>query len=157
MNKVYIAFGSNIGDRRAAIEEALSMVEKNGMKITKKSNIYETEPYGYLDQPPFVNGAIEVETELSCRDVLERLLGIEKELGRVRLIRWGPRIIDLDILFFNDEVYDEEDLKVPHIDMQNRDFVLRPLNDICPDYMHPVLHKTVSELLEELEKKEKES
>lgn len=152
MNIVYIAFGSNIGDRGAAIEEALNLIEQNEMKIVKKSKIYETEPYGYVDQPSFLNGAVEVETNLSCRDVLERLLSIENQIGRVREFKWGPRIIDLDIIFYNNEIYDEEDLKVPHPDMQSRDFVLKPLNDLCPDYVHPVLDKTIGELLGELGK-----
>ena len=84
MNIVYIAFGSNIGDRGTAIEEALNLIEQNEMKIVKRSKIYETEPYGYVDQPSFLNGAVEVETNLSCRDVLERLLSIENQIGRVR-------------------------------------------------------------------------
>lgn len=150
MNIVYIAFGSNIGDRGSAIEEALNLIEQNEMKIVKKSKIYETEPYGYVDQPSFLNGAVEVETNLSCRDVLEKLLSIENQIGRVREFKWGPRIIDLDIIFYNNEIYEEEDLKVPHPDMQNRDFVLRPLNELCPDYVHPVLDKTIRELLGEL-------
>lgn len=152
MNKVYIAFGSNIGDKYKAVDDALDMMEKRGLRVTAKSNIYETEPYGYTDQPPFINGAVEVETHLNCREVLKTVLNIENDIGRVRLIRWGPRIIDLDILMFNDEIYDEEDLKVPHIDMKNRDFVLRPLNDICPDKIHPILKKSIRNLLEDLEK-----
>mgnify|MGYP000981149268 CR=1 FL=1 len=150
MNIVYISFGSNIGDREKAIEEALDLIDQNQMKITKRSDIYETEPYGYTDQPVFLNGAVEVETKLTCREVLEKLLNIEKEVGRVRKFKWGPRLIDLDIIFFNDEIYDEEDLKVPHTDMQNRDFVLKPLNELCPDIIHPVLKKTIKELLEDL-------
>ncbi|NMB27774.1 MAG: 2-amino-4-hydroxy-6-hydroxymethyldihydropteridine diphosphokinase [Tissierellia bacterium] len=150
MNIVYISFGSNIGDREKAIEEALDLIDQNQMKITKRSNIYETEPYGYTEQPVFLNGAVEVETKLTCREVLEKLLNIEKEVGRVRKFKWGPRLIDLDIIFFNDEIYDEEDLKVPHTDMQNRDFVLKPLNELCPDIIHPVLKKTIKELLEDL-------
>ncbi len=152
MNKVYIAFGSNIGDKYKAIEDALEMLNQRGLRVTAKSKIYETEPYGYEDQPPFVNGAVEIETHLSCREVLKTILGIENDIGRVRLIRWGPRIIDLDILMFNDEVYDEEDMKVPHIDMQNRAFVLEPLNDLCPDKIHPVLKKSIRSLLEDLKK-----
>lgn len=150
MNRAYIAFGSNIGDRHKAVEDAAAMVEKNGMKITKRSALYETEPYGYTDQPQFLNGALEVETELSCREVLEKLLNIESDIGRVREFKWGPRIIDLDIIFFNSEVYNEEDLKVPHPDMQNREFVLKPMADLCPDYIHPILNKSVSMLLEDL-------
>lgn len=150
MNRVYIAFGSNIGDRHQAVEDALVMIENSGMKIIKQSNLYETEPYGYKDQPQFLNGAIDVETELSCREVLHTLLKIESDIGRVRKFKWGPRIIDLDIIFFNDEIYDEEDLKVPHPDMHNRDFVLGPIGDLCPNYVHPILNKSVSELLENL-------
>lgn len=146
MNRVYIAFGSNMGDRYKAVEDAFTLIEKSEMKITKRSKIYETKPYGYTDQPAFINGALEVETDLTCRQALERLLSIELELGRVREFKWGPRIIDLDIIFFNDEIYDEEDLKVPHPDMHNRDFVIKPLNDICPDYIHPILKKSISEL-----------
>jgi 2-amino-4-hydroxy-6-hydroxymethyldihydropteridine diphosphokinase len=150
MNKVIIAFGSNIGDRYKAIEEAMLHLEENGIKIVESSAIIETEPYGYVDQPPFINGAIIAETELSCREVLINLLKIEKDIGRVRLFKWGPRIIDLDIIFYNDEIYNEEDLVVPHKDMQNREFVLKPLYEICPDYVHPVLKKTIKELYEEL-------
>lgn len=151
MNRVYIAFGSNIGDRYKAAEDAFKLIEENGIKILQKSKIYETEPYGYLDQPPFINGVLLAETEHSCREVLKRLLAIELDLGRVRKFKWGPRIIDLDIIFFNDEIYDEPDLKVPHPDMQNRAFVLKPLNDISPDYIHPILKKSVAIMLEELE------
>lgn len=146
MNEVYIAFGSNIGDRYEIVKKALELIEKNKMKIVKISNIYETEPYGYKDQPPFLNGAILVETELSCREVLNTLLDIEKQLGRERIIRWGPRTIDLDIIFYNSEVYNEEDLKVPHPDMHNRDFVLKPICDINPDFIHPIFNMTVLEL-----------
>lgn len=146
MNRVFIAFGSNIGDRYETVKRAFELIEENGMKIIKKSNIYETEPYGYKDQPPFINGVILVETELTCREVLERLLQIEKQLGRERIIRWGPRTIDLDIIFYNGEIYNEEDLKVPHPDMQNREFVLKPLCDIEPDFVHPILNKSVKEM-----------
>jgi 2-amino-4-hydroxy-6-hydroxymethyldihydropteridine diphosphokinase len=152
MNRVCIAFGSNIGDRYGAVSDAFKLIQENRMKILFKSEVYETEPYGYTDQPTFINGALLVETELSCREVLTRLLAIEKDLGRVRKFKWGPRIIDLDIIFYNQEIYDEEDLKVPHPDMQNRMFVLRPLNDICPKYVHPILKKSVEEMLKELNK-----
>ncbi|MEG2972294.1 MAG: 2-amino-4-hydroxy-6-hydroxymethyldihydropteridine diphosphokinase [Clostridium sp.] len=152
MNRAYIAFGSNIGDRHKAVEDAFKMLEQRGVRILKKSKMYETEPYGYTDQEPFLNGALEVETQLDCRGLLETLLSIEADLGRVRLIRWGPRIIDLDILMFNDEVHDDEDLKVPHIDMHNRTFVLEPLNDLCPDKINPRHNKTICQLLSELKK-----
>lgn len=150
MNKAYIAFGTNVGDREKNINTALKMMEDRGIKIIKKSNIYKTEPYGYTDQPEFLNGAVEVETNLSCRELLSMLLNIEKDMGRVRQFKWGPRNIDLDIIFYNDEVIDEPDLKVPHPDMHNRDFVLKPLCDLNPNFVHPVFKKTVKTLLDEL-------
>lgn len=150
MNRVYIAFGSNIGDRYDIVNKAFKLIEENKMKIIKISNIYETEPYGYKDQPPFINGVILVETYLSCRQVLEKLLSIEKALGRERIVRWGPRTIDLDIIFYNDEIYNEDDLVVPHIDMKNREFVLKPLCDISPEFVHPIFKKSVLELYNEL-------
>lgn len=150
MNTAYIAIGSNIGDRQKALEDALNQIEKEGIKVTRVSSFYETLPYGYTDQPPFLNGAIEVQTTLSARELLKTLLSIEKDLGRVRQFKWGPRTIDLDIIFFNNEVYNEPDLIIPHPDMQNRSFVLTPLNDICPTYLHPQLNKTTHDLLTEL-------
>jgi 2-amino-4-hydroxy-6-hydroxymethyldihydropteridine diphosphokinase len=150
MNKAYLAYGSNLGDSILIIEKALRMIENNGMKIVKKSKVYETEPYGYTDQPKFINGVIQIETEMGCRGVLEKILSIEIELGRVREFHWGPRVIDLDIIFYNDEIYNDKDLIVPHPDMQNRDFVLKPLNDICPEYVHPILGKSVLEMLGDL-------
>lgn len=147
MSIAYVAFGSNLGESLVIIEKAFSEIQKNGVEITKKSKIYETKPYGYKEQPDFVNGAIEIHTELSCRELLSKLLAIELELGRVREIHWGPRVIDLDIIFFNDEIHKEKDLIVPHPDMQNRDFVLKPLNDLCPGYVHPVLGITVEKIL----------
>jgi 2-amino-4-hydroxy-6-hydroxymethyldihydropteridine diphosphokinase len=150
MNKVYLAFGSNIGESMKTIEMAFALLEQNQMKITKKSSIYETEPYGYKDQPNFVNGVVEIETQLSCRQVLKNILDIELKLGRIRTIHWGPRVIDLDILFYNNEIYCEEDLTVPHPDLQNRDFVLKPMNDLCPDFIHPILKKSMKEMLLDL-------
>jgi 2-amino-4-hydroxy-6-hydroxymethyldihydropteridine diphosphokinase len=150
MNIAYIAFGTNVGNREENINVALKMMEDRGLKIIKTSKIYVTEPYGYKDQPEFLNGAVVVETSLSCRELLNVLLNIEKDMGRVRHFKWGPRNIDLDIIFYNDEVIDEPDLKVPHPDMQNRDFVLKPLCDLNPNFVHPVFKKTVKTLLEEL-------
>jgi 2-amino-4-hydroxy-6-hydroxymethyldihydropteridine diphosphokinase len=151
MNTAYIAFGSNIGESFLTIDKALKLMEERGMKITRKSEIYETKPYGYTEQPNFINGAVEIVTNLSCSEVLHILLDIETELGRVREFRWGPRVIDLDIIFFNHEIHNEPDLIVPHPDLQNRDFVLKPLSDLCPDYIHPKLHKSVREMLQDLE------
>ncbi|QCX32882.1 2-amino-4-hydroxy-6-hydroxymethyldihydropteridine diphosphokinase [Caloramator sp. E03] len=155
MNRVYVAFGSNIGDKNKNIKKAIEMMNARGLNVIKISQIYKTEPYGYTNQPEFLNGVLEALTDLDAMDVLYTLLNIEKDLGRVREFKWGPRIIDLDILFFNDDVIDEKDLKVPHPDMQNREFVLKPLCEIAPNFMHPVLKKSVKDMLLELELKNK--
>ena len=130
MSKVWIALGSNMGDGRKNLDKAVENMNKNGVKVEKISTY--------------------IETELSPRELLKTLLGIELEMGRVRLIRWGPRIIDLDILFYEDLIIDEEDLKVPHIEIQKRSFVLEPMDEISPEKVHPVFKKTVHELLLEL-------
>lgn len=122
--------------------------------MTKKSQFLNTAPYGYTEQDDFVNACIEIKTLASSEELLEKLLEIEKEMGRVRLIKWGPRIIDLDIIFFNDEVLDEENLIVPHPYMHLRTFVLEPMQEIAANYVHPILRKTVTMLLNELKEKE---
>lgn len=155
MNKVYVAFGTNMGDKNKNIEKAIEMMRDRGLKVIKISQVYKTEPYGYTNQPEFLNGVLEASTYLDAVDVLKTLLEIEKDMGRVREFKWGPRIIDLDILFFNDDVIDEKDLKVPHPDMQNREFVLKPLCEIAPDFIHPVLKKSVKNMLLELKLKDK--
>lgn len=146
----WISLGSNLGDRKQNISSALARMEDRGIRIIKLSSLYETAPYGKTDQPPFINCACMVETSLCPADLLLRLLSIEKELGRVRKEHWGPRIIDLDILFYEDKIIDERNLAVPHPDMQNRLFVLEPLAEISPDLVHPVLGKSIAELLEGL-------
>ena len=150
MHKTVIAIGTNLGDRKKNIETALDFMRENGINAVKVSSFYETEPYGYKEQPGFLNAAALCETNLTPRKLLETLLGIEKKMGRVRKIHWGPRIIDLDIIFYEDFVINEKNLTVPHPDMQNREFVLKPLNEIVPCYVHPVFCKTVRTLYEEL-------
>ncbi|MGB9811773.1 MAG: 2-amino-4-hydroxy-6-hydroxymethyldihydropteridine diphosphokinase [Dictyoglomus turgidum] len=150
MHKVFIAIGSNIGDRRKNIETALKKMEELGLRIIKKSSIIETEPYGYKDQDKFLNGVVLVETGFDPFELLELLLNIEKEMGRERKIKWGPRNIDLDIIFYDDLVIDTENLKIPHPDAHNRTFVMGPLSEIAPDFVHPVLKKTVEEIYKEL-------
>ena len=151
MSRVYISYGSNMGDRYANIDTALNFIKNSGLNIKKNSKLYKTEPYGYRDQAEFINGAAEIETDLDCRSVLSKLLDIENKMGRIRKFKWGPRVIDLDIIFFNDQIINEKDLVVPHPDMQNRFFVLKPLNEIAPDVIHPVLKISVSEMLKNLE------
>lgn len=150
--RVIIALGSNIGDRGTYISKAQEKISKRVGKIIKASKLIETEAYGYTQQDDFLNMVIEVETKLSPMNLLKELMCIEKELGRVRTIHWGPRTLDLDIIYYGQEVIDEEDLKIPHPELYNRDFVLGPLEEIEPDLIDPVKNKSVRVLLEELKK-----
>lgn len=150
MNKVWIALGSNMGEGRKNLDLAIKMMNERGVLVEKVSTYIETEPYGYTEQDNFVNAVCIAETKLSPRELLEVLLKIELDMGLVRIIKWGPRIIDLDILFYEDLIIDEEDLKVPHIEIQKRSFVLEPVNEISPDKIHPVFKKTVHQLLLDL-------
>ena len=150
MHKAIVAIGTNLGDKKENIKTAIKKMELYGIKVTKQGKLYKTKPYGYTEQPIFLNTAVEVETALSPKELLKALLKIEKEMGRVRKIHWGPRTIDLDIIFFDELVINEENLKVPHPDMQNREFVLKPVCDIEPCWVHPVFCETVKTLLEKL-------
>lgn len=146
----YIAFGSNVGNRKANILSAMEMMREKGMDFLKISTMYETEPYGVTSQPKFMNCVALIQTELSPIILMETLLKIEEALGRVREVKWGARTIDLDIIFYDHKIVSFANLVIPHPDMQNRTFVLEPLSEIAPNYVHPLLHKTVVELLEEL-------
>jgi 2-amino-4-hydroxy-6-hydroxymethyldihydropteridine diphosphokinase len=148
--KAIIALGSNMGDRLGYLNEAQVQIEKRVGSITARSGIVETEAYGYTDQDDFLNMAVEVDTKLEPHDMLHELLSIEAELDRVRLIHWGPRTIDLDVIYCEDRIIDDEELKVPHPDLHNRMFVLGPVAEIAPDLMDPLRQKTVKELLAEL-------
>ncbi|NFI39934.1 2-amino-4-hydroxy-6-hydroxymethyldihydropteridine diphosphokinase [Clostridium botulinum] len=150
MHTAYVAFGSNMGEKENYIKRALENIEERGMKIIKVSSIYETEPYGVLDQDSFLNGVVKIETNLTPEDLIGELLNIEKQLDRVRERRWGPRTIDLDIIFYDDLIINEKDLVIPHKDMENREFVLKPLCDIDENFIHPVLKKSVRQLYDEL-------
>ena len=143
----YVALGSNLGDKEANLRKALELLQERGVEIVKTSTFISTEPYGVTDQPQFLNGVCEVRTSLEPLELLHTLLDIEQEMGRVRLRHWGERNIDLDLLLYEDVVMDIPQLKLPHPDMQNRDFVLLPLAEIAPELVHPTLQKTISELV----------
>lgn len=150
----YIGIGTNLGNRMKNIEKALLLMVSKGIAIKRVSTIIETEPYGFSLQPEFLNCVVEAETNLTPRKLLEALLLIEIEMGRIRSVRWGPRVIDLDIIFYGESVILEKDLTIPHRDMHNRAFVLQPMCELAPDFVHPVLERTMCELLEKLERAE---
>jgi 2-amino-4-hydroxy-6-hydroxymethyldihydropteridine diphosphokinase len=145
----YLSLGSNIGDREAHLREAIRRLESAG-KLRFVSSIYETEPVEFTDQAQFLNCAVALETSSTPEQLMVRLLTIEKAMGRQRIQKKGPRTIDLDILLFEEEVVRTPQLTIPHPAMQYRRFVLEPLAEIAPAAVHPVLKKTVKELLEAL-------
>jgi len=148
-HRAFIGIGSNLGDRKANFLEAIDRIQKlPSTRIVKQSSLYESEPHGDA-KTWFVNAVIELETEFSADELLKRLKAIETAMGRkrVRGKRWGSRIIDLDILFFNNEIIGKRTLKVPHPEIPNRRFVLAPLSELAPQLIHPKLGLSVSELL----------
>lgn len=152
MHIAYIGIGSNLGNREGNCLDAIRVLSDRGMTVRKQSSMYETEPWGVADQARFINMAIEIETDKTPDELLHSLKEIERGAGRTEAIRWGPRVIDLDILFYDDLVINNAGLQIPHPYMQERDFVLKPLAEIAPDKIHPVLKKTVREMLSELER-----
>ncbi len=144
---VYLSLGSNLGDRAAHIEQALSLLGEKNVRIVKRSSFYETEPLEFLDQGWFLNIAAEAETALSPAELLRVILQVEQELGRKRTVRSGPRTIDIDILFFDENIAHTSELEIPHPRMEERRFVLVPMAEIAPELRHPVLNLTMAELL----------
>jgi 2-amino-4-hydroxy-6-hydroxymethyldihydropteridine diphosphokinase len=147
MNKVFLITGGNIGDRKKNLELAASSIEKNIGHIVKSSSIYETEAWGNTDQDSFYNQIHIVKSQLSAKEVLCKILQIEKEMGRIRTIKNAARIIDIDILFFNNEIINNSILTIPHKEINNRRFVLMPLQELAPDLIHPVLKMSITKLL----------
>lgn len=148
----YLGIGSNLGERRNNCLIALRLLAEKGVIIRKASSFYETEPWGIKEQPDFINMAAEVETDLPPDELLKVIKGIEREMGRKETFRWGPRIIDIDILLYNDMIYESADLRIPHPLMHEREFVLEPLSEIAPERVHPLLKKTIIELLRSLQR-----
>ncbi len=150
-HKAYVAFGSNMGDRRAHIEAGIQVLkEEKRIRLGRISDMIVTEPYGGVEQEEFLNGCLELDTLLTPHELLEVLHEAERREKRERLIHWGPRTLDLDLLFYGNEILETEELAVPHPEIEKRLFVLEPLAQIAPYKVHPVLNKRVKTLLEEL-------
>lgn len=145
-HRAYIGLGSNIGDKEENLRAALQLLTNETTKVEKVSSFYGTKPVGYEDQDDFVNCAAEIKTLLTPKELMTFLMDIEKELKRERVIRWGPRTIDLDVLLYDDIITSSEDIIIPHPRMHERLFVLKPLSDIAPYALHPILNKRITEL-----------
>lgn len=151
-HETYIALGSNMGDSRAYLTEAVRKLDENENNVVDKvSSFLVTKPYGGVEQNDFLNGVLKMRTLYSPEELLEELHRIEQEAGRERKLRWGPRTLDLDILFYDKLILEDENLIIPHVDMQNRDFALIPMAEIAPNFRHPVLQKTMEELKRDLQ------
>ena len=150
MIDVFLLLGSNLGDRERYLRKAIDLIEIELGIVTQKSSVYETEAWGKTDEPNYLNQVVKVSTALSARQVLEKVLQIENRMGRVREEKWGARIIDIDILFYGQNVINEQGLIVPHPELHNRRFTLEPLSEIASDLQHPVLKKTIFLLKSEL-------
>lgn len=147
MNEAYLLTGGNIPDRMAYLSKARDEIKKRCGRILNQSSVYETAAWGKEDQDCFLNQVLKIATPLSAGDLLNMLLRIEEDLGRRREVRYGPRTIDIDILLFNNEMINQDGLKIPHPRMQDRRFVLVPLNEIAANAIHPVFKKKISRLL----------
>lgn len=153
--QVYLSIGSNLGDRQRLIEDAISALSQNTkIRELKTSKIITTAPYGGVEQEDFLNAVIALKTLMSPWELLDFLHLLEKQAGRERKVHWGPRTLDLDILFYEDFVSEEESLTVPHLDMKNRRFVLEPLKEVAPYYKDPVTGQCIEQLLQELNRRE---
>lgn len=147
---VYLSFGSNMGNKQALIEDGIQKLKEHKyIRNVIVSNFITTKPYGPVEQEDFLNGCLKLETLLDAEELLELLHKIEAEADRKRIVRWGPRTLDMDIVFYDKEIYESEHLIIPHVDMHNRLFVLEPLGELCPNLRHPILGKTVAQMYKE--------
>ncbi len=148
MQKVYLGLGSNKGERISFIEKAVAEIGNlPGTEIFIRADIYETEPWGNIEQDDYLNTAIGIRTELAADDLLIELKRIEKQIGRMETKKWSEREIDIDLLFYGNEIIENDKMIVPHGQIENRRFVLVPMNEIAPDHIHPVFKKSISQLL----------
>jgi 2-amino-4-hydroxy-6-hydroxymethyldihydropteridine diphosphokinase len=149
MNIIFLQLGSNMGEREEYLKNASELLATEIGVIQKESKIYESVPWGVENQSNYLNQVLEIRSELSAEEVLERVLQIEDKIGRIRNEKWGERIIDIDVLLFNDSIVEKDGICIPHIHLHNRKFVLIPLNEVAPSFIHPKYNKTIEELLSE--------
>ncbi len=149
MNTVYLLTGGNVGNRPQYLQESARLIETSCGKITNRSSVYETAAWGKTDQAAFLNQALELATSMKVENLMKELLYIEKAEGRTRAEKYGPRTIDIDILFFNDDIHSTPLVTIPHPQLAFRRFVLQPMNQLAPSYIHPVLKKSIAQLLNE--------
>ena len=150
MSIAYIGIGSNLGNREENCQKAIALLIEKNINITKRSSLYEIEAWGVKEQPRFINMAVEIETNLEPAELLKVIKEIENSMGRRKGIRWGPRVIDLDVLLYDDLILKTHDLEIPHPGIKDREFVLKPLSEIAPDKIHPIFKKSIKTLLIEL-------
>lgn len=143
MNRVFLLLGSNLGNRQQYLQQAIELISTHIAPVARTSSIYETQSWGKTDAPDYLNQVVALDTEIPASELLHKILNIELMLGRRREEKWGSRTIDIDILFYGDEIIDEESLQVPHPELHNRRFTLEPLAEIAPGLLHPVLKKTI--------------
>ena len=150
-HKAYIAIGSNMGEKEKYLKDAIQgLADHEEILVSAESTLITTEPYGGVEQDVFLNGMVEIKTLLTPHELLDYLHELEQKAGRERILRWGPRTLDLDIVFYDKLIFEDDTLIIPHVDMENRDFVLKPMVELNANYRHPILQKTMKQLLDAL-------
>ncbi|MGZ3777403.1 MAG: 2-amino-4-hydroxy-6-hydroxymethyldihydropteridine diphosphokinase [Mucilaginibacter sp.] len=150
MIDVFLLLGSNLGDREAYLERAIAYIETDIAPIINRSSVYETQSWGKTDEPDYLNQVVHLKTVLPAHDLLASILHIEQMMGRKREVKWGSRIIDIDILFYGQAIINDEELTIPHPELHKRAFTLIPLHEIAPYFIHPGLHRSIFQLKNEL-------
>tara|TARA_B100000287_G_scaffold431444_1_gene488701 strand:+ start:1268 stop:1753 length:486 start_codon:yes stop_codon:yes gene_type:complete len=149
MNLIYLQLGSNLGDRKKLLDSAISLINKKIGRVSRRSKIYESDAWGVSHQPKYLNQILEVYSDIKCKYIINHIHSIENQLGRIRDKKWQERLIDIDVIFFNDLIIEKNDLYIPHKYMHKRRFVLEPLNELIGDYIHPKYKKSIAQLLNE--------